>query len=222
MANTLGRANRGRSLVRSRPRPESPVRRAIVRARQWAGGLALAFVALCVLVAAGATAGIDEWFSRVAVALAWYPADVAASVVGILGRVEVTGPIALLLAFLWWRRDGARGLVPLLFFVSIAIEVVLKHVIRHPGPPAELSRGIPMLSILHGISPYSFPSGHVVRTTFMAALLVDRWAFWTLAGAMTLSRVYLNEHWVSDVAGGFLLGASLAGLAASLYANPDA
>src|SRR5215813_10041978 len=148
MANSLGRANRSSSLVRSSPGANSPVRRAIVRARQWAGSLALAFVALAVLVAAGATEGIDEWFSRLATALAWYPADVAASAFGILGRAEVTGPLALALAFLWWRRDGARGLVPLLLFAGIAIEVALKHAIPHPGPPADISRGVSLLPML--------------------------------------------------------------------------
>ena len=44
----------------------------------------------------------------------------------------------------------------------------------------------------------------------------------TLVVAMALTRIYLQEHWASDVVGGFLLGAALAGLAASLYAAPDA
>jgi membrane-associated phospholipid phosphatase len=62
----------------------------------------------------------------------------------------------------------------------------------------------------------------MLRVTFLAALIAPRWAFWTLVVAMALTRIYLQEHWASDVVGGFLLGAALAGLAASLYAAPDA
>jgi undecaprenyl-diphosphatase len=197
------------------------MRRAITRARQWAGALTLAFAAVAVLVGVGATDGIDDRVSRLAQAIAWYPLDLAASVFNIVGQMEVTGLVALILSFLWWRRDGARGLVPLLLFAGVAIEAVMKHLVPHPGPPAELSRSISLLPFVHSSSPYSFPSGHVLRVTFLAALMTDRWAFWTLAGLMAVTRVYLNEHWASDIGGGFLLGAALAGLAASLYANPD-
>ena len=139
-----------------------------------------------------------------------------------MGQLEVTAVVALILSFVWWRRRGARGLVPMLLFAGVAIEVILKHLIGHPGPPAELSRSIPLLPFAHGSSTYSFTSGHMLRVTFLAALVTPRWAFWTLAWAMALSRIYLHEHWASDVVGGFLLGAALAGLAASLYAAPDA
>jgi len=61
----------------------------------------------------------------------------------------------------------------------------------------------------------------MLRVTFLAALLAPRWGFWALAAAMAVTRIYLHEHWASDVVGGFLAGAALAGLAASLYAAPD-
>jgi undecaprenyl-diphosphatase len=202
----------------------SDARRAITRARQWACGLALAFIALTGVVGAGATDGIDQWLSGLAQSLAWPPLDVVSSCFNVLGNMEVTAPAAVLLALLWWRRDGARGLVPLLLFAGIAVEVVLKHVLTHPGPPEGLSRSVALLPLplMHTSSPYSFPSGHMLRVTFLAALMAPRWAFWTLSAAMALSRVYINEHWASDVIGGFLLGLSLAGFAASLYREPEA
>jgi undecaprenyl-diphosphatase len=198
-------------------------RHAIARARQWAIGLALAFAALAALVGAGITDGMDRWMSELAQSLAWPPLDLVASCFNVLGNIEVTAPVAVLLAFFWWRRDGARGLVPFLLFAGVALEVILKHALTHPGPPEELSRSVRLLPpLMHGSSPYSFPSGHMLRVTFLAALMAPRWAFWLLAGAMALSRVYLNEHWTSDVIGGFLLGLSLAGFAASLYRDPEA
>lgn len=200
----------------------SETRRAIHRARLWAGALTLAFIAVALLAALGLTDGMDQGISRLALELAWEPLDFGASLFNIAGQMEVTSLVALVFAFAWWRRDGARGLVPLLLFAGVAIEVVLKHVVQHPGPPAELSRSIPLLPFMHSSSPYSFPSGHMLRVTFLAALMVPQWAFWILTAAMAVTRIYLQEHWASDVVGGFLLGAALAGIAASLYADPDA
>jgi undecaprenyl-diphosphatase len=211
-----------RARVGSTSQRRSETRRAITRARQWAAGLAAAFAVVAVLVGTGATDGIDRWASRLSDRIASYPLDVAASAFNVLGQIETTGLVALVLAFVWWRRDGVRGLVPLLLFAGIAAEVVLKHVVPHAGPPPGLCRTITWLPGLHGSSPYSFPSGHMLRVTFLAALVADRWIFWVVAAVMAVTRIYLNEHWLSDVLGGFLLGASLAGLAASLFADPAA
>src|SRR5262249_53710608 len=136
------------------------------------------------------------------------------------GQSEVTGPIALVLTLIWWRSRGWRGLVPLLLFVGVALEMVLKHLIPHPSPPHELSRNIQLLPFLKSGSPFSFPSGHLLRTTFLGALMFDQWLFWILVVLMALTRVYLNEHWLSDVLGGFLLGMALAGVAAAVYGGP--
>lgn len=222
MADVVDRTDGAKAFVGSNPSSATEARRAIVRARQWAGALALAFAAVAGLIGLGATSGIDEGISRLALAVTSEPLDLAASIFNIVGQMEVTALVALILAFVWWRRDGTRGLVPMLLFVGVAIEVILKHLVQHPGPPAELSRSIPLLPFAHGTSPYSFPSGHMLRVTFLAALVTPRWTFWALAGAMALTRIYLHEHWASDVVGGFLLGAALAGLAASLYAATDA
>jgi undecaprenyl-diphosphatase len=222
MADVVDRTDRPKAIVSLNPSPTKEARRAIIGARRWAGGLVLAFVAVAALTGLGATDGIDEGISRLALAVASEPLDLPASIFNIVGQMEVTALIAVILSFVWWRRRGARGLVPMLLFAGVAIEVILKHIVQHPGPPAELSRSIPLLPFAHGSSPYSFPSGHMLRVTFLTALIAPRWAFWTLVAAMALTRIYLQQHWASDVVGGFLLGAALAGLAASLYAAPDA
>lgn len=61
----------------------------------------------------------------------------------------------------------------------------------------------------------SFPSGHALgaAVTFpLLGLFSGRgWALWAgiaLALAIGLSRVFLGVHWLSDVAGGWLLGAA--------------
>jgi undecaprenyl-diphosphatase len=222
MADVVDRTDRAKPFAPSNPSRATETRRAALRARRWAGGLALAFVAVAALVGLGATEGIDEAISRLALTVASEPFDLPASFFNIVGQMEVTALVALILSFVWWRHHGIRGLVPMLLFAGVAIEIVLKHIVQHPSPPTELSRSIPLLPFAHGSSPYSFPSGHMLRVTFLAALMTPQWVFWALAGAMALTRIYLHEHWASDVVGGFLLGAALAGLAASLYAAPDA
>jgi membrane-associated phospholipid phosphatase len=98
----------------------------------------------------------------------------------------------------------------------------MKHIVPHPGPPPTLSRGIHFARLLGVDSPYSFPSGHLLRTTFLAALIAGRAphyaaiALWAVVAVMAVTRIYLAEHWPSDVVGGFLLGWVLARLAVRL------
>jgi undecaprenyl-diphosphatase len=184
--------------------------------------LALAFVALSVLVALGVARAADREILDLAQSVASYPLDVVASLVTLLGEFEITGTVALVLALVGWRRDGIRGLVPLLLFVGVALEVGLKYCLPHSNPPPGVARGLQLLPLLPRIaSPYSFPSGHVLRTTFLVALIGERrprWRAlcWALVVVMAGTRLYLNEHWLSDVVGGLLLGLTLAAVAAAV------
>jgi undecaprenyl-diphosphatase len=71
-------------------------------------------------------------------------------------------------------------------------------------------------------TPSSFPSGHASRLTFLsafAALVLQRRAV-TLAAAafvaLTLvARVYIGDHWPTDVLGGTALGLAFAAPAAA-------
>jgi membrane-associated phospholipid phosphatase len=102
----------------------------------------------------------------------------------------------------------------------------LKFVLPHPGPLAVFARELHLPAFLHFSAPlmlhfptpYSFPSGHMLRATFLVALVSiyqPRWHTrgWFLILAMAFTRVYGNDHWLSDVLGGALLGWSLALLA---------
>jgi len=196
------------------------IRHSIRQARLSAVIFAVLFAALAALVAYGATDAVDRHASKLAQEAATHALDLAASAFTILGQSEVTAPIAVILAFVWWRRRGLRGLVPLLLFVGVALEVVFKHVVPHPSPPHELSRAVEFLPFLKSSSAYSFPSGHMLRTTFLAGLMLNHWVFWPVIVLMGITRVYLNEHWLSDVVGGWLLGLVLAGVAAAIYGGP--
>src|SRR5262245_43343925 len=196
----------------------NPVRSALV----WSGAFAVVFVVLAWLVATGKTESVDRSVLTWTQMLAASPLDLAASMFNMIGQAEVTAPIAVILAFVWWRRRGARGLVPLLLFVGVAIEIVLKHLVPHPSPAPALSRNLHLLPFLKSAAPYTFPSGHMFRLTFLAALTAERSAFWILVAAMAFTRLYLAEHWASDVVAGTLLGLILAGIGAAIYATRPA
>jgi undecaprenyl-diphosphatase len=71
-------------------------------------------------------------------------------------------------------------------------------------------------------APWGFPSGHVLSlavylgiVAFLLITLTDRrrrlrilscFACGALLGAVAVSRIYLDMHWLSDVLGGFTLG----------------
>ena len=174
----------------------------------------VAFVALALLVALGALAGLD----RAILATLQTPhaswLDLAASVVTIFGQTEVVGTVAIgvpLARLIARRRDWWP---PVLIVLVVAVEIVLKLAIPQPSPPSELARSVPLLPFIEAPTTFSFPSGHVARIAFLAAVL--RWPG-SLTGAvviaMALTRVYLAEHWPSDVVAGWLLGYGIAAIA---------
>jgi membrane-associated phospholipid phosphatase len=126
----------------------------------------------------------------------------------------VTGTVALAVAIVWWRARRRRWWLPLLLVVVVAIETALKIVVPQAPPPAELSRSIHFLPFLESPTAYSFPSGHVARIAFLVTAFAWHWPI-ALASVlvMALTRIYLGDHWPSDVIGGWLLGYGVALLA---------
>ena len=140
--------------------------------------------------------------------------DLAASVITVLGQGEVVGVVALGVTIVRLRARRRDWWVPLLFVVVLAIEIALKIVVPQAPPPRELVRNVKFAPFLEGFAPYAFPSGHVARTAFLVTAL--RWpsALAVLAVVvMSLTRIYLGEHWPSDVLGGWLLGYGIARVA---------
>jgi membrane-associated phospholipid phosphatase len=95
--------------------------------------------------------------------------------------------------------------------VLAILVLLLKRMIRRPRPEGLWGM------IYRRTDPHSFPSGHAARAFMIAVLatgLGPGWlsiSLWIWAPLVSLSRVAMGVHYLSDVVGGLILGL-LAGL----------
>ncbi len=145
---------------------------------------------------------------------------------GIVSSVLVLGVTAW--AFFRWKKKGmwwGALVIPMGFFVLGVLEIYGKNILPHPGPPFFMVKNpTTIFPKFHVVQPYSYPSGHAGRITFLAviaaAFVMERFAkhkekkmlmLTAIVGYAVfvyVSRIYLGHHWLSDILGGILVGAA--------------
>ena len=165
----------------------------------------------------------------------WQSFDFASMAISVLCSTELMAFYAVVGSVLLGRAGCGRwSVTPYAFVLLVWAEVILKLTVHQPPMglalsgvgfiPPQYGPSYPLLSVPLG---GSFPSGHASRFAFLATFVVIH--LWERDGrakklrvllviALMLfvgfTRVYVRDHWPSDVVGGLALGAALALLVA--------
>ena len=130
-------------------------------------------------------------------------------------NAEVGAGLAAGLVIARLRAGRPDVWVPLAIAITVVVEEALKLALPQPPPPPELARSIALVPTIVLPVHFSFPSGHTARLAFLLLIAhgIPRSLTAATLALVGLSRVYLGEHWPTDVLGGLLLGAAVAWLA---------
>jgi membrane-associated phospholipid phosphatase len=154
---------------------------------------------------------------------------ISMEVVSYPGSTLVLPALVLLAALVFWL-GGLRleaVFVVGLSLVSLGINFLLKILVARPRPSAHL------VDVIQAARGQSFPSGHVMAylafwgLLFSFGIILFRGARWwrillLVVSALFValvgpSRIYLGDHWASDVLGAYLIGGVLLGIALWIY-----
>jgi len=136
------------------------------------------------------------------------------SIVGYAPQIYVLVAMVTVLLFLIGLRWEAVMTLTVALSAGGLVELA-KVIVHRPRPGADL------VNVLQQVNGYSFPSGHVLTyTAFFGFLFFLGYALLkpspvrtillaflgSLVALIGLSRIYLGDHWASDVIGAYLLG----------------
>ncbi len=183
------------------------------------------FVILTVFVARQVTRPFDLMMTQWIQQVASYKLDVGMYFFTILGSVEFSSFALLVVCWYFYRKYQWPGVfLYLFFFMALSgVEFIWKYIVIYTSPGPEFDRNPFHWSLIAVRTPYSFPSGHTFRSIFLLGIWYQRldskflpryenpWfhrlVVLLMAAGIVYSRIYLGDHWMSDVLGGCLLAA---------------
>lgn len=108
----------------------------------------------------------------------------------------------LVMVILFWQRQRLGWDLLLTVTITAVLVGILKGIFRRQRPQKKKA---------FATDKYSFPSGHAARATAVAITLAFHnpnlaplWLIWAVL--VSLARVALSRHFLSDIAGGIVVG----------------
>ena len=145
------------------------------------------------------------------------------------GYIFVIPCLVLIAALIFWFA-GLRleaVFVVALSLISFGLNTLLKILVARPRPSSHL------VDVFQSTTGQSFPSGHVMAymafwgLLFSFGIILFRGTRWWRIALLVISaffvamigpsRIYLGDHWASDVLGAYLIGGVLLGIALWIY-----
>ncbi|NOY15155.1 MAG: phosphatase PAP2 family protein [bacterium] len=148
----------------------------------------------------------------------------------------VAGLVILIMLWNFWKESKKDEVLLMILIASGAVvSGALKRIIGRPCPNQDVLSHYPTFSDwvnkLAGVdwlrtkqaADFCWPSGHVTAfVVFFGGVILLmslhilpkekhknwlKWVSWFLVAAIGLSRIFLGQHWLLDVVGGYLVGA---------------
>jgi undecaprenyl-diphosphatase len=196
-------------------------------------GLVAAFVAFSALVASGATFVADDAASRYFKSIHGNAAlDAAMVAITTTGDVTILFPFGIIITII--RRTRKAGMIFLIALVVLVVLVMyIKPAVGRPIPPYGFDPALDLpenfgiesdsfspiaASCLYPsgeASGCSYPSGHASRATALAFIVgfalynksrIAGYLFWAFPVVIGVTRVYVMQHYPTDIIGGILFG----------------
>lgn len=184
--------------------------------------LVAAFVAFSAVVASGATFAADDAASRYFKSIHGN-AGLDAAMVVITSTGDVTTLFILGIIITIIRRTRKAGMIFLIALVVIVVLVMyMKPLIGREIPPYGFepaglleSFSIENDSLAPSAAAFGYPSGHASRATALVFIVgfalyqkskKGAYALWAFPVIIGITRLYVIQHYPTDIVGGFLFG----------------